>query len=101
MLSFEINENPFEDNKEHILQFLDEYVAYFISRECKNEILPLTNEIMTTGIKLKDAVHLSCAIVGGCAYFITTDKRVLNFKTDKINIVSSIDFVDEWRKQNG
>ena len=62
-------------------------------------MLPLTNEIMTTGVKLKDAVHLACSITAECDYFITTDKRVLNYKTDKINIINPIDFVNIWRKQ--
>jgi predicted nucleic acid-binding protein len=100
MLALEINQNPLESNKEHILQFLHEYAAYYISRERENEILPLTNQIMATGIKLKDAVHLSCAIVVKCDYFITTDKRVINFKTDKINVVNPIAFVKKWREQN-
>ena len=99
MLSLEINENPFENNREHILHFLDDYSEYFISRERENEMLPLTNEIMATGIKLKDAVHLACSIIAGCDYFITTDKRVLNYKTDKINIINPIDFVNIWREQ--
>jgi predicted nucleic acid-binding protein len=100
MLSLEINENPHENNKEHIIQFLNEYVAYFISREHENEILSLTNEIMATGIKLKDAVHLACSIVAECDYFITTDKRVLNFKTNRINVVNPVDFIHIWREQN-
>ncbi|MCL2199900.1 MAG: hypothetical protein FWB80_13360 [Defluviitaleaceae bacterium] len=100
MLSLEINENPFENNKEHIIRFLDEYAAYFISREHENEILPLTNKIMATGIKLKDAVHLACSIIAECDYFITTDKHVLNFKTDQINIVNPVDFINVWREQN-
>ncbi|MCL1858733.1 MAG: hypothetical protein FWF92_05815 [Oscillospiraceae bacterium] len=99
MLSLEINENPFENIKEHILHFLDDYSDYFISRERENEMLPLTNEIMETGIKLKDAVHLACSIVAECDYFITTDKRVLNYKTDKIKIVNPINFVNIWREQ--
>ena len=99
MLSLEISEIPFENNREHILRFLDDYSEYFISRERENEMLPLTNEIMATGIKLKDAVHLACSIIAGCDYFITTDKRVLNYKTDKINIINPIDFVNVWREQ--
>ena len=99
ILSIEINENPFENIKEHILRFLDDYSDYFISRERENEMLPLTNEIMETGIKLKDAAHLACSIIAKCDYFITTDKRVLNYKTDKIKIVNPIDFVNIWREE--
>ena len=44
----------------------------------------------------KDAVHLSCSIIAECDFFVTTDKRVLNHKTDKIKIVNPIDFVKTW-----
>ena len=99
MLFYEINEIPFGYNKEHILRFLDDYSEFFISQKRENELLPLTNEIMATGIKLKDAVHLACSITAECDYFVTTDKRVLNYKTDKINIINPIDYVNMWRKQ--
>jgi len=99
MLLLEINESPFENNKEHILRFVNDYSDYFVSRERENEMLPLTNKIMETGIKRKDAAHLACSIVAKCDYFITTDRRVTNYKTDKIKIVNPIDFVKLWREQ--
>ena len=93
MLSYEISENPYENNKEHIRCFVNDYSEFFIGKERENETLPLTNEIMKTGIKLKDAVHLACSIVAECDYFITTDNRVLSYKSDKIQIINPIDFV--------
>ena len=98
MLSFEINEIPIESNKEHILRFVNDYSEFFVGRERENEILPLTNEIIKTGIKQKDAVHLACSIIAKCDYFITTDKRVLNYKTDRIKIINPIEFVKIWRE---
>ena len=100
MLSLEISEIPFESNKEHIMRFVNDYAEFFVSSERENEILPLTNEIMKTGIKRKDAVHLACSIIAECDYFITTDKRVLNYKTDKLKILNPIEFVRIWREQN-
>ena len=101
MLSFEINANPFENIKEHIRCFVNDYTEFFVSKKREYEILPLTNEIMKTGIKLKDAVHIACSIVAECDYFITTDKRVLGYKTDKVQIINPIEFVKLWREQNG
>ncbi|MCL2754577.1 MAG: hypothetical protein FWD35_02515 [Oscillospiraceae bacterium] len=100
MLSLEVNESPFENNKEHILRFINDYSDFFVSDKSEKEALPLTNEIMKTGIKRKDAVHLACSIIAKCDYFITTDKRVCNYKTDRIKIVNPSDFVKEWREQH-
>lgn len=49
---------------------------------------------MKTGIKYKDACHVACAIYANCEYFITTDKRLLKYKSDKIKLVNPIDFID-------
>ena len=100
MLLLEANESPAENSKQHILHFINEYSEFFIGKERESETLPLTKEIMKTGIKLKDAVHLACSIVAECDCFITTDRRVLNYKTDKIKIVNPVEFVELWREQD-
>ena len=92
----EINANPFTRNREHINNFLKEYASVYISTKRISEIDEIANIIMQTGIKKKDAVHLSCSIIAECDFFVTTDKRVLNHKTDKIKIVNPIDFVKTW-----
>ena len=45
-------------------------------------------------------LDLACSIIAKCDYFITTDKRVCNYKTDRIKIVNPSDFVKEWREQH-
>ena len=52
---------------------------------------------METGIKKKDATHIACSIIAKCDYFISTDRRVINYKTDKIKIVNPIEFAEIWR----
>jgi len=100
MLSYEIDQNPFEINKEHILNFVYKYSSFHVGDERKSEVISTSNEIMRTGIKYKDSVHLACSMIAGCDYFITTDKGVLKYKTDRIKIVSPIEFVKIWREQN-
>jgi len=56
----------------------------------------LADEIIKTGIKKKDATHLACSIIANCDYFITTDKRVLKYVTDRIKIINPINFVEMW-----
>jgi len=98
MLFFEISDNPVKCNIEHILNFVNEYSAFFINEDRGNDIKPISEEIMKTGVKKKDAVHLACSIIAGCDYFITTDRRVLNYKTDMLKVVNPIEFVEIWRK---
>jgi predicted nucleic acid-binding protein len=42
--------------------------------------------VMTTGVKKADAFHVAAAIVAGCQFFITTDKRLLKYKDNRITI---------------
>jgi predicted nucleic acid-binding protein len=51
---------------------------------------------MKEGIKAKDAIHIASAIVSSCQYFLTTDKRLLKYKTDKIRLMNPVEFVKEW-----
>ena len=99
ILFHEINDNPIQSNKEHIVSLINEYSSVFISEDRENDIRPLSGEIMKTGIKKKDATHLACSIIAGCDYFISTDKRVLNYKTDGVKIVNPIKFVEIWREK--
>ncbi|MCL2775635.1 MAG: hypothetical protein FWD71_20160 [Oscillospiraceae bacterium] len=98
MLFHEINDIPFTSNQEHILKFVTEYSSFFISEDRGKDIKPISEDIMKTGIKKKDAVHLACAIIAQCDYFITTDKRVINYETEIIKIVNPIEFVEIWRE---
>ena len=50
---------------------------------------------MDTGIKLMDACHVACAIIGGCDYFISTDKRLLKYQTEQIRVVNPATYITE------
>lgn len=54
---------------------------------------------MKTGIKFKDACHVASAIYAKCEYFISTDKRLLNFNTTEIKMVTPIQFVTETESE--
>ena len=55
----------------------------------------MAREIMETGVKYKDACHVASAILAECSYFISTDKRLLKYKSDVIKIVNPIEFISE------
>jgi len=56
---YEISDNPFTSTREHIFNFLKEYGSVYVDVRRIDEIKLLSSEIMLTGIKKKDAVHLS------------------------------------------
>ncbi len=48
---------------------------------------------MKSGVKEKDAYHVASAIYAECDYFISTDNRLLKYKSDKIKIVSPVEYI--------
>ena len=57
--------------------------------------MDMAKEIIAMGVKYKDAYHIASAILAQCDYFISTDKRLLKYKTDKIKPVNPVEFVSE------
>lgn len=93
MLRYECGQNPYEMRRRAIMQFVDTHATAYIGLERKDEIVSMATEIMSTGIKFKDACHVASAVYANCEYFISTDKRLLKYKTDQIKLVNPIDFV--------
>ena len=58
------------------------------------------DDIISTGVKFYDAYHVACAIYAGCDYFLSTDKRLLKYQTDKICVINPIDFIREMEKED-
>ena len=95
ILDFENSENPFEMRRSMIKEFTGAYEKVFVSVDKAEEIKTLAEDIKKTGIKHKDACHVACAIIAGCDYFLSTDYRLLKYKSDKIRVMNPIDFVKE------
>jgi predicted nucleic acid-binding protein len=96
---FENNANKDLDKAEHIAEFFENATVY-IDETHLSEVRGLRDEIMSMGIKHKDAIHLAAAIVANSDYFITTDKRVLKYKSERINSINPIEFIRNWEEQN-
>ncbi|MCL1874755.1 MAG: type II toxin-antitoxin system VapC family toxin [Synergistaceae bacterium] len=96
ILYSEIIDNPYEYKKDAILRFIDEYAKQYIGSESVSEALTVAGEIMKSGVKAPDAAHVVCAILAGCDYFITTDKRLLKYKTNRIKLLGPIEFIGIW-----
>ena len=65
----------------HVLESVDEKVKAMVA------------EIEDTGIKHKDACHVACAILSESDFFLTTDDRLLKYKTDRIELMNPTEFI--------
>ena len=73
---FENDKNPNTTNRETINEFFKNASSYIDHSHSRN-IEKRVSSIKQAGIKTADAFHISCAIEGGCACLITTDKLLL------------------------
>lgn len=99
MLRYECNQNPFEMRKQSILDFIDRNMGIFVGIERQAAIEEAAGKIMETGIKFKDACHVASAIYSKCEYFISTDKRLLKYKTNEIKMVNPMEFISEMEAE--
>jgi len=92
ILEYENMQNPYEIRRKSIIGWKELAIYRIVENEL---ILEYADRLTNMSIKPKDALHVACAIYTKCDYFITTDKKLLNFETDDIRIVSPIDFINE------
>ncbi len=95
ILLYENSENPYEMRKKSILEFIQSNSSVHIDFDRAEEVALKADEIMTTGVKMKDAYHVACAILSASDYFLTTDKRLLKYETSEIAMMNPIDFIGE------
>ena len=93
MVRYESGQNPYAKRRENIEAYIRQYSSVYVSDERKEEIEQTAFDIMRTGVKFKDACHVASAIYAKCDYFITTDKRLLKYKSPQIKLVTPIEFV--------
>jgi predicted nucleic acid-binding protein len=96
VLYSEIMENPSEYKRNSILRFVDDYAKESIGCESSPQVLSIASEIVQTGVKAADAAHVACAILAECDSFVSTDKRLLKYKTDRIKLLNPVEFVKPW-----
>jgi hypothetical protein len=79
MLDFENEANPFEERRITISGWR-QYAAG--DMEESEAILKKAETLYGLGLKAKDALHISCAIVGACSCFLTTDDQIITYAKD-------------------
>jgi hypothetical protein len=93
ILEYENTKNPFDERFNSVYGWKEVAVKSVMHET--NEILDMGETLMSQSIKLYDALHVACAYAGGCDYFLTTDKKLLNKNIDVVNICNPIDFIRE------
>lgn len=96
VLLYENSRNPYELRQKTIRNFVKENVAVYIAVDRADEVKSIADEIIATGVKTADAYHVACAILSGSDYFLTTDDRLLKYKTDKLKLVDPTEFIRNW-----
>lgn len=99
MLLAEVNDCPFEVRRKGIMDFIEENSAVHVGAGNNAKVDQMARDIMEAGVKYKDACHVASALLGDCEYLITTDKRLLKYKSDKMELVNPIQFLDEMEGQ--
>ena len=94
MSRYENSQNPFEIRKNTIAEFFKNASVYVDEGNADNAAQK-ARQIMTTGVKAKDAIHVACAVIAGADYFLTTDTRLLKYKTDEIKLMNPTEFIIE------
>lgn len=89
---YENSNNPYNVRKSSIFDFFKN-ASVFVDYSYLEEVTALAAEIAATGVKKMDAYQVPSAIIGKADYFLTTDKRVLKYSTEKIQIMNPLDFV--------
>ena len=94
ILDIENNMNPFEMRKSQIGEW-KKYATIHLSES--SQIIENAKKIGKMGIRNKDALHIACAIIAKCKFFLTTDDKILNkhHLIDKVRIVDPTCFIRE------
>lgn len=94
ILDYENQANPFPERRQAISRWKRRAV---IDVSATPELLGHALSIAQEGIRPKDALHIACAVVAGCTFFVTTDDGVLRKAQSlhMIRVVSPVQFVME------
>jgi hypothetical protein len=94
LLDYDNNKNPYSDRKAQIVRW-KKYAT--IDIEEHTQLLERANFLNQFGFKKIDSLHIACATVATCDYFLTTDDKILNksYKISDIKITDPIGFIKE------
>ena len=95
ILDYENGKNPYEDRKFRISGW-KKYALTDIKEDA--EVIKKANLLNQKGFRKLDSLHIACAIISKCNYFLSTDDKIINLsKTleEKIKVTDPIGFIKE------
>jgi predicted nucleic acid-binding protein len=92
ILEFENNLNPYEDRRSAIQDWKNLSNTFCVEND---KIIAYAETLFNKGIKVKDALHIACAVDSNADFFITTDKKLINKQIPEINIVNPLTIINE------
>ena len=98
VLFYENSKNPHPNRSDAIFNFFKNATQHVDSSN-NNAVLESAKQIQSAGIKTADACHIACAELTGCDYFLTTDDRILKYKSEKIVIMNPIQFIQLFSEE--
>ena len=99
ILDYECSKIPNSMRKNTIISFIYKYMTAYVGIERDELISKKAMEIMKSGVKEKDAFHVASAIYADCEYFISTDIRLLKYKSNEIKMLNPIEFVIKMEEE--
>ena len=93
ILHYENSQCKNEIRKESVSNFMKAYSKIHIDMNYGEKVLDLSEKIISTGIKPKDTYHIASAMLAECDYFLSTDDRLLKYKTNEIILLNPVDFI--------
>lgn len=94
ILDYENMKNPYEERKGRINRWKDYAVSDI---EEMFEVIEKANLINGKGFNKFDSLHIACAIISKCDYFLSTDDKILkqSIILDEIRVIDPIGFIKE------
>ncbi|HHT9112530.1 MAG: PIN domain protein [Planctomycetes bacterium] len=95
ILDYENGKNPYEDRKFRIRGW-KKYALTDIKEDA--EVIKKANLLNQKGFRKLDSLHIACAIISKCNYFLSTDDKIISLsKTleEKIKVTDPIGFIKE------
>ena len=92
MLHYENYQNKNVRNRNYNDFFIKNYRTIYIGVDRLDDLNKKISVITECGVKIKDAYHIASAILAGCDFFVTVDKKLLRVSSEEIKIISLVDF---------
>ena len=96
ILRYENDKSPFLVKKIFIEDFIQKYSSIYVTSDREYDVVSIAKNIIDTGVKRYDAYHVACAILAKCDSFLSTDKRLLKYKANDIDLLNPVDFLDSY-----